>query len=145
MHSFLQGYTVRNLSLAGVSKITGLDRLEVRGLFISVPSPEGAVVGGRRTENIAVGPSAIAILTSEGELSSVSEAFSIDPGTGTLSTPRIGPHEVTGDVDFVGNAVRQAVLESPDIRRANNCCRFGTRRTRGLLPCEYAGEKFYII
>lgn len=104
-----------------------------------MPSPEGAVGDGRRTESTPVLPSAIAVLTSEGELTSASEAFSIDSGTGTLSAPRIGPHEVTGDVDFVGNAVRQAVLESPDIRRANKC-RFGTQRTHGLQPFEYAGD-----
>lgn len=59
----------------------------------------------------------MAILTNEGELLSAGEAFSVDPGTGTFLAPRIGPHEVTGEVDFLGNGVRNAVLESPEIRQ----------------------------
>lgn len=59
----------------------------------------------------------MAILTIKGELLSAGVAFSVDPATGTFLAPRIGPHQVTGEVDFRGNGVRNAVLESPDIRQ----------------------------
>lgn len=62
------------------------------------------------------------VLTAEGELKPTGRGgaggfVSVEPGTGTFLTSRIGPHEVTGKVDFLGNTVRGAVLESPDIRR----------------------------
>ena len=60
------------------------------------------------------------ILTNEGELLSAGEGFSVDPGTGTFLAPRIGPLAVTGEVDFLGNGVRNAVFESPEIRQATN-------------------------
>lgn len=114
-----QGFTARNISLSGVSSITGLDRLEVRGLFIGAPPHGETTDNNYRNGNeqaTPVGPSSIAILKGDGELLSAGEAFSVDTVTGTLLTPRLGPHEVTGDVDLVGNTMRNAVLESPEIR-----------------------------
>lgn len=118
MHLDQQGYAARNLSLSGVSKITGLDRLEVRGLFVGIPASNGNAGRGSRTAEKVSGPSPLAVLTSEGELLSAGEDFSVDAETGTFRAPRIGPHEVTGEVDFLGNGVRNAVLESPEIRQA---------------------------
>ncbi|CAN0082558.1 unnamed protein product, partial [Ectocarpus sp. 8 AP-2014] len=114
-----QGFTARNISLSGVSSITGLHRLEVRRLFIGVPPPGETTDNNHSSGNEQadpVGPSSIAILKGDGELLSAGEAFSVNPVTGTLLAPRLGPHEVTGDVDLVGNTMRNAVLESPEIR-----------------------------
>lgn len=114
-----QGFSARNISLSGVSSITGLDRLEVRRLFIGVAPPGETADNNYRSGNEQadpVGPSSIAILKGDGELLSAGEAFSVNPVTGTLLAPRLGPHEVTGDVDLVGNTMRNAVLESPEIR-----------------------------
>ena len=58
----------------------------------------------------------MAIVTSQGRLRSAGGSVSIDPVTGTLQAPRIGAHEVVGDVDFLGNGIRNALLESPEIR-----------------------------
>lgn len=56
------------------------------------------------------------VVTAKGEVRAAGEAISVETGTGTLSVPRIGPHDVAGDVDFLGNCLRNAVLESPEIR-----------------------------
>ncbi|CAM9201060.1 unnamed protein product [Hapterophycus canaliculatus] len=113
-----QGYAARNLSLSGVSTISGLDRLEVRGLFLTAPSAEDAAAGDDRHQlkHGGIGPASLAVLTSEGELLAASGAFSVDPATETLHTPRIGPHEVAGDVDHLRNTIRNVVLESAEIR-----------------------------
>ncbi|CAM9167242.1 unnamed protein product [Ectocarpus sp. 12 AP-2014] len=114
-----QGFSARNISLSGVSSITGLDRLEVGRLFIGVPPPEETTDNNYRSGNEQadpVGPSSFTILTGDGELLSAGEAFTVNPVTRTLLAPRLGPHEVTGDVDLVGNTMRNAVLESPEIR-----------------------------
>lgn len=105
----VQGYAARNVSLAGVSSLTGLDRLEVGRLSLSGPSASSASNGG-----IVAGQ--MAILTTEGELLSAGQAFSVEPETGTFLAPRIGAHDVTGNVDFLGNALLNTVLESPAIR-----------------------------
>eukprot|EP00903_Cladosiphon_okamuranus_P017553 g16167.t1 len=112
-----QGSTARNLSLAGVSSITDLDRLEVRRLSISTHFG-GHIDDSERpeSEQLQEGPASVAILTNEGELRSAGEAFAIDPATGTLLAPRIGPHAVAGEVDFLGHRVRNVVLEGPEIR-----------------------------
>ncbi|CAM9302579.1 unnamed protein product [Ectocarpus fasciculatus] len=114
-----QGFTARNISLSGVSSITGLDRLEVRGLFVGALPPGETTDNSYHSGNEQADPegrSSIAILKGDGELLSAGEAFSVNPVTGTLLAPRLGPHEVTGDVDLVGNTMRNAVLESPEIR-----------------------------
>lgn len=112
-----QGYAARNLSLSGVSKITGLHRLEVRELFIGTAASEGGAGSDSHKAEQPVGPISITVLTNEGELLSAGEAFSVDVGTGTFRAQRIGPHEVAGEVDFLRNSVRNAVLESPEIRQ----------------------------
>ncbi len=112
-----QGYAARNLSLSGVSKITGLHRLEVREIFIGTPASEGGAGDDSHKAQKQVGPIPITVLTNEGELLSAGETFSVDIETGTFRAPRIGPHEVVGDVDFLGNGVQNAVLESPEIRQ----------------------------
>lgn len=104
----VQGYAARNVSLAGVSSLTGLDRLEVGRLSLSGPSASSASTGG-----IVAGQ--MAVLTAKGELLSAGQAFSVEPETGTFLVPRIGAHDVTGNVDFLGNALLNAVLESPAI------------------------------
>lgn len=58
----------------------------------------------------------MAVVTDDGELRSAGEAFLVEPETGTFLASRIGPHEVTGEVNFLGNRVRNAVLESPEVR-----------------------------
>lgn len=58
----------------------------------------------------------MAIVTSEGRLRSAGGSISVDSATGTFQVPRIGAHEVVGDVDFLGNGIRNAVLERPNIR-----------------------------
>ena len=101
-----------------MSTIAGLDRLEVRSLSISTRFGEDAATRERgKPDQLQDGPASVAILTIKGELLSAGEAFSVDPGTGTFLAPRIGPHAVTGEVDFLGNGVRNAVLESPEIRQ----------------------------
>lgn len=98
--------------------ITGLDRLEVRSLSIATHS-RGDKTGSesRKGDQLVEGPASVAVLTNGGELLSAGEAFSVDLGSGTFLTPRIGPHEVAGEVDFLGNGVRNVVLESPEIRQ----------------------------
>lgn len=60
----------------------------------------------------------MAIITSEGRLGAAVGSISVDSKTGTFQASRIGAHNVVGDVDFLGNGIRNAVLESPDIRYA---------------------------
>lgn len=122
----IQGHTARNLSLSEVSSLTGLDRLEVRELFLASSFPYTSSDSAKRTMSTVSGT--LALLTSDGELRSAGGAFYIDhsmEGNGTLLAPRIGPHDVAGDVDFLGHVVRNAVLENPsvrwDVRRDTGC------------------------
>lgn len=96
-----------------MSSITGLDVLEVQRLFLRPPSEASTALSTDLT-NIEGG--AGMVLTSGGELRSVGDALSVEAVTGTLLAPRIGPHEVTGDMDVLGNTVRNAVLDNPDVR-----------------------------
>lgn len=104
----VQGYAARNVSLVGVSSLTGLDRLEVGRLSISSPSSSAASAAG-----VVAGE--MAMLTADGELLSAGKDFSVELETGTFLAPRIGAHDVTGNVDFLGNGLLNAVLESPTI------------------------------
>lgn len=82
----------------------------------STPSalPDGE--GAKAAAAAAGEGGSVAIVTSQGRLRSGGGSISIDPVTGTLQAPRIGAHEVVGDLDFLGNGIRNALLESPDIR-----------------------------
>lgn len=121
-----------------MASITGLDSLEVRRLSIST-NYEGDNDDSERpkVDRLLGGPASVAILTNDGELRSAGEAFSVDPATRTLLAPRIGPHEVAGEVDFLGNRVRNAVLESPEIRQVLQARISHVRSTRCVLQATY--------
>lgn len=114
-----QGYAARNLSLSGVSTISGLERLEVGSLFLKGIADDN---DRPRPKHENIGPSSLVVLTSAGELLAAGETFSVDTATGTLVVPRIGTHEITGDVDHLGNSVRNMVLQNPEIRCAATDC-----------------------
>lgn len=96
-----------------MSILTGLDRLEVRELFLAHTSSDSA----KGTMPTVSGT--LTLLSSDGEVRSAGGAFYIDHSreeNGTLLAPRIGPHDVVGDVNFLGHVVRNAVLENPSVR-----------------------------
>lgn len=117
-HADIQGHTARNISLSGVSTLTGLGRLEVGSLFLPPISHYRHASASSPGSNVS---GAVMVLTAEGELrpagGDVDGTFvSVEPVSGTLLAKKIGPHETTGDVDFLGNTVRGAILESPEIK-----------------------------
>lgn len=111
-----QGYTARNITLSDVASLTGLERMEVRQLFLTKPS-ESKDVESLESREGPIQEGKLAILTNNMELRSAGEAFSVNSQTGTLTVPRLGPHAVLGDVDYLGNTIRNAVLRGPDIRQ----------------------------
>lgn len=114
-----QGNAAHNLSLSGVSNLTGLDRLELSQLFLR--SHARQAIGPTLTPSEDNGGTLV-VMTSEGEVREAGEMFAVEPGTGTLLVQRIGSHTVTGDVDFERHRLENAVLESPDIRYAPVIC-----------------------
>ena len=96
--------------------------MEVGELFLSGSSLDHPIAASALSEGDGDAAregrgGAVAVISRDGRLGSAAGGLvSVDSRTGTLRAPRIGAHEVVGDVDFLGNGVRNAVLESPDIR-----------------------------
>lgn len=114
-----------NLSLSGVSSLSGLHRLELGELILSPSRAESSSNATHLDKGVAtVVGGAMLMLTAKGSVlpaaGMVGGGIGVEPGTGTFLAPRIGPHEMTGDVNFLGNRLRNGVLESPHIRYDNS-------------------------
>lgn len=101
-----------------MSALTGLERLELGRLYIPPLSRARSSPTNAQPE---VGGDAIVVLSADGEVRPAGEEFAVDLETGTLRIPKIGSHAITGDVDYGGNMLTGATLESPDVRYVMGC------------------------